>query len=314
MGAEMTNCSNGFMHIGAELLDSPDVPFRTFWNWFRQTWISLHEEEYDHTNPEHIKACQDVANRRALPTPMEATNFQFRVTGLSRVALAQITRGRVGWAYNVESQMPQHIRHAVTIPRNIYEHPEFGERARNLTGQLQELYDNMYDAGIPPQDCRYLTMHGQHTSLVFNVNYAALLGYFARRCENGLTDELNLVGRLIRHTLMETHLDSAGNDRIVGSGWSFLLGKLEAMGADSACLNNDRVFGNTGRSPSAGDWVPNLLDGTCDYDFSKSAWYYELQELPDHLLFPGEKQMIDDFKAVGFIGRLQKLDSSGTNG
>lgn len=307
----MTNCTNGFGHIQVELLNSPDVPFRTFWNWFRQTWISLHDEEYDHTNPAHIKACHDVANRRALPTPMEATTFQFKVTGLSRVALAQITRGRVGWAYNVESQMPQHIRHAVTVPKNIYEHPEFGERARNLTAQLQELYDDMYDSGIPPQDCRYLTMHGQHTSMVMSVNYAALLGYFARRCENGLTDELNLVGRLMRHQLITTHLNDDGTDAIAGSGWSFLIGKLEAMGANSVCLNGDLVFGNTGRSPSAGDWVPSLLDGTCDYDFSKSAWFYELQELPDHLLFPGEREMVEDFKSVGFVGRLQKLDTSG---
>ncbi len=305
-----SNCVNGFGHIKVELLASPDVPFRTFWNWFRQTWISLHNEEYDPANPEHIKACQDVANRRALPTPMEATNFQFKVTGLSRVALAQITRGRVGWAYNVESQMPQHIRHAVTVPKNIYEHPEFGDRARSITSDLQQLYDDMYDAGIPPQDCRYLTMHGQHTSMVFNVNYAALLGYFARRCENGLTDELNLVGRMMRYELIRTHLDGDGKDRIWGSGWSFLIGKFDAMGADNVCLNNDRVFGNTGRSPSAGEWVPSLLDGTCDYDFSKSAWYYELQELPDHLLFPGEPEMVNDFRAAGFIGRLQKLDNT----
>ena len=304
------NCYNGFGHIKVELLASPEVPFQTFWNWFRQTWISLHDEEYDHTNREHIKACQDVANRRALPTPMEATNFQFKVTGLSRVALAQITRGRVGWAYNVESQMPQHIRHAVTVPKNIYEHPEFGDRARDITNNLQALYDDMYDAGIPPQDCRYLTMHGQHTSMVFNVNYAALLGYFARRCENGLTDELNLVGRMMRHELVKAHLDDGGTDRIPGSGWSFLIGKFDAMGGAATCLNNDKVFGNTGRSPSAGDWVPSLLDGTCDYDFSKSAWYYELQELPDHLLFPGEREMVSDFRTAGFIGRLQKLDNS----
>ena len=146
--------------------------------------------------------------------------------------------------------------------------------------------------------------------MVFNVNYAALLGYFARRCENGLTDELNLVGRLIRHELITSHLNDDGTDNIPGSGWSFLIGKLEAMGANNACLNNDKVFGNTGRAVSAGDWVPNLLDGTCDYDFSKSAWYYELQDLPDHLLFPGEREMINDFRSVGFVGRLQKLDGN----
>ena len=309
----MTSCTNGFGHLRVEVLESPDVPFQTFWTWFRQTWLSLHGDEYDPDNPEHLQACRDVANRRALPTPMEAINVQVRIWGLSRVGLAQITRGRVGWAYNVESQMPQHIKHAVTIPKNIYEHPEYGERARTLVDELQQLYNDMYDEGVPPQDCRYLTMHGQQTSMVFNVNYAALLGYFARRCENGLTDELNLVGRLLRHELIKKHLTGDGADVVRGSGWSFLIDKFDAMGGSNVCLNNDRVFGNTGRSPSAGDWVPSLVNGTCDYDFSKSAWYFELQELPDHLLFSGEKEMVEDFRRLGFRGRLHKLDNAQNN-
>ena len=302
---------NGFQHITVELLESPRQPFITFWTWFRQTWISLQDEEYDPTNKEHVQACMDVMNRRALPTPMEATVMQFRVTGLSRVALAQITRGRVGWAYNVESQMPQHINHEVTIPKNIAEHPVFSSRAQELTMQLQSLYDDMYNAGIPPQDCRYMTMHGQNTSMVFSVNYAALLGYFARRCENGLTDELNYVGRLMRYALQQEHLDASGNELYNGSGWKPMIDKLEAMGANNVCLNNDRVFGNTGRAKSAGDWVPSVVNdkNKSDYDFSKSAWYYELQDLPDHLLFEGEKEMVEDFKTIGFRGRLEKLEN-----
>lgn len=303
--------SHGFEDISVEILESPEKPFETFWNWYRQTWISLQDTPFDPDNQAHIKACVDVTERRALPTPMEALQFQIKITGLSRVALAQITRGRVGWAYNVESQMPQHIMHRVTIPLNIAEDPRFGPRAKELIRLSQELYDDMYTDGIPPQDCRYLTMHAQQTSMVCLVNFAALTGYFARRCENGLTDELNLVGRLIRSVLIDRHLNVDGADRVKGSGWSFLMGKFDAMGTDQKCLNGDMVFGNTGRAASAGKWVPSLTNESnpSDYDFSKSAWYLELLELPDDLLFPGERQMIDDFKTLGFCGRLQKLGS-----
>ena len=87
--------------------------------------------------------------------------------------------------------------------------------------------------------------------------------------------------------------------------------KLEAMGADKVCLNNDKVFGNTGRAVSAGEWVPSSTNeaNRADWDFSKSAWFLELQELPEHLLFAGEKQMIDDWRAIGFDGRLRKLQN-----
>ena len=283
-------------------------PFKMFWNWYRQTWITLQGEEYDHTNDEHYAACMDVINRRALPTPMEVLNFEVKVTGLSRVALAQITRGRVGWAYVVESQMPQHINHMVTIPANIARNEKFASRAQDLVRMSQELYNDMYNDGIPPQDCRYLTIHSQQTSLIMQCNYAALLGYFARRCENGLTDELNLVGRLIWKALRDKFVNSDGSDKIPGSGWSVLLSKMDGMGGDKVCLNVDKVFGNTGRAPSANNSIPSLLDQSCDYDFSKSAWYFELQDLPEDLLFPGEKEMIEDFKSIGFIGRLQKLE------
>jgi len=85
------------------------------------------------------------------------------------------------------------------------------------------------------------------------------------------------------------------------------------MGADKVCLNNDLVFGNTGRSPSAGDWVPSNInkENPAHYDFSKSAFYYELCDMDESLLFPGEKEMIDDWKEIGFNGRLKKLTDQG---
>lgn len=305
--------SEGFGDVKVTVLESYDNPFKTFWNWYRQTWIGLQDVEYDFNNPEHWQACIDVMERRALPTPMEATEFQIKVEGLSRVGLAQFTRGRIGWAYNVESQMPQHIRHRSTVPLNIIRDAEFGPRAAELVRLSEELYDDMYNNGIPPQDCRYMTMHGQQTSLVCLVNYAALLGYFARRCENGLTDELNLVGRLLKKELIKKHLSPSGEDRVQGSGWSVLLSKLDGMGGDKVCLNVDKVFGNTGRAPSVNDSVPSAIShkSPADYDFSRSAWYLELLELPEDLLFDGEKQMIADFKTFGFQERLRLVGVAG---
>lgn len=305
----MTNAQNGFGNIKVTLLDSGNPrPFEMFWNWYRETWYSIRNEEYDHKNPNHVKAAKEVLEAKALPVPQEALNFQIRVEGLSRVALAQFTRGRVGWAYCVTSQMPEKIEHEVIVPMNIYE-SRFGEAARDLVRKSQELYEAMVAEGIPPQDCRYMTIHGQTTNLVCVVNFMALRGYFARRCENGLTDELNYIGRLIHHELRKAHLNADGTDKVPGSGWSVLMTKLEAMGTDKVCLNNDKVFGNTGRAPSGGDWVPSTINekNPCDWRFDKSAWFFELQKLPDHLLFPGEKEMIEDWKTIGFDGRLRKL-------
>lgn len=308
---DASHCSNGYEDLKVEICEvTHEKPFKLFWDWFRQTWISLQDKEYDHNDHECVTAAIDVLNRRALPTPMEVLTFDIKISGLSRVALAQITRGRIGHCFNVESQMPQKIRHSATIPKNIYEHPLFGSRARQVQEQLSSLYDDMYAAGIPPQDCRYMTLHGQQTSLRWNVNFAALMGFFSRRCENGLTDELNLVGRMIRRQLMDKFLDDGGNEKIPGSGWKHLIEKLDCMGGSRQCLNNDLVFGNTGRSPSAGRWVPSPTNEKLkpDYRFDMSAFYFELLEMDESLLFPGEAEMIEDWKTIGFEGRLKKLD------
>lgn len=302
---------NGYRHIKVTLLDAGNTePFKMFWDWYKETWYSLRNQEFDPNNPKHIEAAKEVIAGTALPVPQEALNFQVRVEGISRVGLAQFTRGRVGWAYCVTSQMPEKIEHEVIIPKNIYE-SKFGDEARELVRKSQELYDKMIEEGVPPQDCRYMTIHGQVTNLVCVVNFMALRGYFARRCENGLTDELNLIGRLILKELRKAHLNPDGSDKIFGSGWSILLTKLEAMGADKVCLNTDKVFGNTGRAPSAGKHIPSSVneDNKADWDFSKSAWYYELQELPEDLLFPGEKEMIQDWQTIGYEGRLRKIGS-----
>lgn len=302
--------SNGYEDLNVKVIRvSHEEPFQMFWDWFKRTWIDLQDVEYDHTDSSHLKACLDVMNRRALPTPMEVLSFEVQITGLSRVALAQITRGRIGHCYNVESQMPQKINPTATIPKNIYEDPELGPMARELQEHAIALYNKAYEKGVPPQDCRYMTLHGHQTSLMWNVNYGALLGYFARRCENGLTDELNTVGRMLRRELIKMFLNEDGSEKRQGSGWSHLIEKLDCMGAPQMkCLNNDLVFGNTGRFPSGGEWVPDPTGSLKpDYDFEKSAFYRELLEMPDDLLLPGESEMVQDWREVGYEGRLKKL-------
>lgn len=248
----------------------------------------------------------EVLDGEAIPAPLEAINFQIRIENLSRVALAQITRGRVGWVYVVTSQMPEEIDHNVTIPLNIVNSTYYA-RYCEIQDELESMYDQLVDDGIPPQDARYMTLHGQTTHLIFNVNYIALRGYFARRCENGLTDELNLVGRMIRHELKTKWALSTTIE-----GWDQLIGRLDAMGGGNVCKNVDKVFGNTGRAPSASDRVPSIdnMDNIPDWNFSLSAWYLELQHLPVELLLPGELTMIADWKEHGYEARIRKVNGT----
>jgi thymidylate synthase ThyX len=280
--------TNGYDKLKVTLVQKTEEPFALIWRSFRQTWIHLQNKEYDSCDDECSQAIDDVLAGLALPVPLEALQLELRIEGLSRVALAQITRGRIGHAFVVESQMPQHISHQVVLPLNIAQ-SQFAERAKQLIENTQQLYDDMYDSGIPPQDCRYLISHAQTCSLTWHVNYTALRGFFAMRAENSLTDELNLLCRLIRRDLLSDNCLQ----------WRRLASQLDCIGAKQhKALMIDRVYGNAlSRYPCANERVQEATDNA-DYDFALSAWWAELQRLPADLLFPDEAEAIQHYAAM----------------
>ena len=73
----MSKIKNGFSNVKVTLLDTGNPrPFEMFWNWYRETWYSLRDQEFDTNNPKHIEAAKEVLDGKALPVPQEALNFQ----------------------------------------------------------------------------------------------------------------------------------------------------------------------------------------------------------------------------------------------
>lgn len=296
----MNKVSKGYEDISVELIDYNENIAEHAWNCYRMTWNNLQNVEYDPENLEVKKAISNIVKMRALPMPREQAIMTFRINNISRVCLAQITRQRKA-AFNVESQMPRPIRHNVILPLNVYG-SEFEERAKKLVEDSQALYDDMIAAGMPPQDARYVTLHGQTTSLVYVVDVNTFISSFGFRCENNLSDEINLVYRLCKFAI----LDKIKNDYCDGkidvlTEWFYrsIIGPADAAGAKNKVGQNyDEVFGNSfKRYPDAN---PDVTAATmnCSYDFKKSAWYLELQRLAKYspyLLFENEKEMIESW-------------------
>jgi len=292
--------AKGYEKINVSLNNITLKIAENLWNAYKMTWTSLHDINYDPENPIIIKACNDIIDNKALPTPKESINFNFKIENISRVCLAQITRGRIGWWFNVESQMPEYLNHGVTIPLNLFK-SKYKNEILELVTKSQELYNKLAEEKYPPQDLRYLCMHGQQTSLIADCNYVALNSFFVMRTENGLTDELNYVARLMKLRIkeaIENAYKSQKIDNLDYSLWQKMLNGLDCLGSkQKKCLIYDKVFGNTGRFPSGHENVPSK-DGKIkpDFDFKKSAWYLELLKLPEELLLPGEKEMIERWK------------------
>jgi len=291
--------SKGYEDISVEVIDYNKDLARHAWNCYRMTWKELQNVEYDVNNERIEQAINDIITYRALPMPREQAIITFRINNISRVCLAQITRQRKA-CFNVESQMPRQIEHNVIVPLNIFEDKELNEDAIKLIEASQKLYDKCIEKGIPPQDARYVTLHGQTTSLVYVVDINTFVGSFGQRCENNIADEINLVYRLCKKAILDKIDKDFYNDEIDVLTWkmySKIIKPADCQGAkQKVCLNYDKVFGNGAQRYHSANKEIEEITKNADYDFKKSAWYLELQRLPEDLLFVDEKEMIEQWK------------------
>lgn len=298
----MKNISKGYEDISVELIDYNTDIARHAWNCYRMTWNDLQNIEYDPHRLEVEVALNNIVKMRALPMPREQAIMTFRINNISRVCLAQITRQRKA-AFNVESQMPRPVKHNVILPLNIALDDELSKEARSLIRKSQALYDKCIEKGIPPQDARYLLMHGQTTSLVYVVDVNQFVSSFGFRCENNLSDEINLVYRLCKQAILkriQTDYVDGRIDALTLAFYSNIISPADAFGAAKHVGQNyDAVFGNSfKRYPDANEEITAITEH-CDYDYKKSAWYQELKRIKKsqpELLFEDEDKMISSWE------------------
>lgn len=298
----MKHFSAGYADISVSVLDFTKHIAKHAWDCYKMTWRDLQEVRYDPHDARVRKAIKNIIEFKALPMPREQALMTFRINNISRVCLAQITRQRKA-AFNVESQMPQPVGHNVIIPLNIWQDPELRHEAIELCEKSQKFYDKLVNIGIPYQDARYMLMHGQTTSCAYVVDINTFVGSFGMRCENNLSDEINLVYRLCLNAMKNRIKRAYQDNEIDELDYEFydaILKNCDCMGAkQKKGMNTDEVFGNSfARFEAANDDVVKATKN-CSCDFTKSAWYAELirlRRLSPELLFDGEKQMIDGWK------------------
>lgn len=298
----MNGIQNGYKGIKVEIISYTKHPAKIIWDMLKQTWISLHDVDYDPNNETVKKFITDSLSKRLNPVPQETILIQAIFKGISRVNLAQLTRHR-GWIFNSESQMPQPVNHNVIIPLNIVNSP-FYERAKKLVEESQKLYDDMIKGNenkettnIPYQDARYLLIHGQTADISASFTLPQLINAVGMRLENNTHDEINYTFRLLVKELRKVIEEDNELDSLDKLVYNTLLNNCDVFGAKrkvGTCY--DAMFGNSfKRFPDADEYVTKATE-ECLFDYKKLAWYEELKRIyreEPELLLPGEKEMIE---------------------
>ena len=122
-------------------------------------------------------------------TVLEHAAFTFRVSGLSRVALAQLTRHRLA-SYDVQSQRyVDSSGNDYIVPGSV-----FGAGLDldfiDAYYACLKCYDKMVEEGVPIEDARYILPQAVTTSLLFTMNARELLHFFSLRCCNRAQKEI----------------------------------------------------------------------------------------------------------------------------
>lgn len=106
--------------------------------------------------------------------------FTFRVKGVSRALLAQLTRHRIA-SFSVRSQRYCAVEPEWIIPPKIIE-KGWEENYLSMCGNCYRMYCAMLAQDVPAEDARYVIPQGANCSLLVTMNVRELLHFFELRC------------------------------------------------------------------------------------------------------------------------------------
>ncbi len=149
---------------------------------------------------------------------LEHAVFTFRVEGLSRAALAQLTRHRLA-SFDVQSQRYVHLDNPeLVIPDTIRNSPYYAE-ACEIMEKAMALYGKMTDDNIPCEDARYVTPQAVPTALILTMNARELLHFFSlRTCNRAQWEIRRLADQMLTicHHVAPVLFDKAGPGCVTG--------------------------------------------------------------------------------------------------
>lgn len=126
---------------------------------------------------------------------LEHASFTFRIEGVSRVLLAQLTRHRIA-SFSVQSQRYCGANLETVIPETMCD-ADLADDVVAVEKAVKELYNKAKEKGVPEEDIRYYTLQGGKTDLIMTMNARELRHFFALRCCNraqweirGLADKM----------------------------------------------------------------------------------------------------------------------------
>lgn len=128
-----------------------------------------------------IKALRGALSR-GHESVAEHASVTFRIEGVSRVLLAQLTRHRHA-SFSVQSQRYCGAPNDLIVPESMV-HPELVDEIIDAKRAVAVLMDKASDLGIPFEDRRFFSFAGAPTKFIMTTNAREMRHIFELRCCN----------------------------------------------------------------------------------------------------------------------------------
>jgi thymidylate synthase (FAD) len=140
---------------------------------------------------EKIKELLDKIILSGHHSVLEHSSFTFGVEGVSRVLLAQLTRHRIA-SFSVQSQRWVRFENGVeyVVPITIKKNKTLLKKYNDFFKNVEALYKEFLDSGIPAEDARYILPNASATKMIITMNARELRHFFSLRCCNRSQGEI----------------------------------------------------------------------------------------------------------------------------
>lgn len=224
---------------------------------------------------------------------LQGHDVTFSISGISRVCLAQFTRegtNDTGTFFCSASSGTRPLTQEQVIPMNIYQNGDWMTRYAHINEELEKLYCEMLESGIPFMDARYIMPHAQTIDICYTASMSSFIGSCKKRFDNCIADEINYIYRLM---LLELRIAVAKDvtDPLSLKLWNWLIDKC-----DIKQYSTNLTYRNDFAKYPTPDGV--VFEEGAHNDWRKSQWKLELERMYNcrpELLLPREGKMIEEW-------------------
>lgn len=275
----MNRWNNGFSNINVKLLNcETDLAEKAY-------QFGKLGEFYDKKTSKKQLISEIIKGKTFPKFVFEGINLAFRIEGISRICLAQLTRERGFFCSASGDVRPLTMNH--NIPLSIMKNKKWVDQLNKIQDLIEKLYIDLLKHDIPYMDARYIGLHSQTISLSYCTSVFNFMKSCNSRTENNFADEINYVYRLCLWELkqfLKKHIKDKYNKQL----WSWLLSFADKKGPylRDHTYNNDF---NRFETPK------NYKSAPAHNDWRRSGWKLELENIKlykPYLLFNGESEMI----------------------